>query len=100
VVDGKKTTKKNTQAKHIGGEVHEYGKRQKLSSSLGQRTTLFQAEVYAIKAHVAGNLHGNRNIYILSDSQEAIKVLSTHLIASNCSGTTTNPSCKWLKITE
>jgi hypothetical protein len=53
----------------------------KLSFSLGQYTTVFQAEVYAIKACAAKNVdrdYKNRNIYILSDSQAAIKALGKH----------------------
>jgi hypothetical protein len=47
------------------------GTRQKRSFSLGRYTTVFQAEVYAIKACVKENIERNlrsRNIYILSDS--------------------------------
>jgi hypothetical protein len=57
----------------------------KLSFSLGQYTTVFQAEVYAIKECAVENLdtdYRNRNIYILSDSQAAIKALSKYQIAS------------------
>jgi hypothetical protein len=49
-----------------------------LSFSLGWYTTVFQAEVPAIKACAdENNKRGycNRNIYILSDSQAAIKAL-------------------------
>jgi hypothetical protein len=45
---------------------------------LGQYTTVFQTEAYAIKACAAENLDKNyktRNIYILSDSYAAIKAL-------------------------
>jgi hypothetical protein len=48
-------------------------------------TTVFQAEVYAIKACADDNIdrnYKNRNIYILSDSQAAIKALDKHQIAS------------------
>jgi ribonuclease HI len=48
-------------------------------------TTVFQAEVYAIKACVVENLdrdYKNRNIYILSDSQAAIKAFGVHQITS------------------
>jgi ribonuclease HI len=57
----------------------------KLIFSLGQYTTVFQAEVYAIKACSVENLNGNyknSNIYILSDSQAAIKALGKHQITS------------------
>jgi hypothetical protein len=54
-----------------GAGVYCYGTRWKLSFSLGQYTTVFQAEVYAIKACTDENIdknYKNRNIYILSDS--------------------------------
>jgi predicted transcriptional regulator len=44
-----------------------------------------QVEVYAIKACAAENLdrnYKNKNIYILSDSQAAIKALGKHQITS------------------
>jgi ribonuclease HI len=61
------------------------GTRWKLSFSLGQYTTVFQAEVYAIKTCAVENLdrnYRNGNIYILSDSQAAIKALGKHQITS------------------
>jgi hypothetical protein len=57
----------------------------KLSFSLGKYTTVFQAEVYAIMACTLENLdrnYRNRNIYILSDSQVAIKALDSYQINS------------------
>ena len=71
--------------KGTGAGVYCYGMRQKLSFSLGQYTTVFQAEVYAIKACIMENLdrnYRNRNIYILSDSQAALKALDKHQINS------------------
>jgi hypothetical protein len=65
--------------------VYGYGTRIKLSFSLGKYTTVFQAEVYAIMACTAENLdrnYKNRNIYILSDSQAAIKALDSYQINS------------------
>jgi hypothetical protein len=59
---------------------------EKLSFSLGQHTTVFQAEVYAIKACIDENLdmgYRCRNIYILSDSQAAIKALGKYQITAN-----------------
>jgi hypothetical protein len=47
--------------------------------SLGLHTTVFQAEIYAIKACVMENIekgYKGRNIDILSDSQAAIKALN------------------------
>jgi hypothetical protein len=61
-------SKKN---KGIGAAVYCYGTRRKLSFNLGQYTTVFQKEVYAIKACADENIdrnYENRNIYILSDS--------------------------------
>jgi hypothetical protein len=66
------------QKKGTGAGVYCHGTRRKLSFSLGQCTTVFQAKVYAIKACAVENLdrdYKNRNIYILSDIQAAIKVL-------------------------
>jgi hypothetical protein len=65
--------------------VYWYGTRRKLSFSLGQYTTVFQAEVYAIKTCADDNIdrnNKNRNIYIISDSQAAIKALDKHQITS------------------
>jgi hypothetical protein len=62
--------------KGTGAGVYCYGTKQKLPFSLGQYTTVFQAGVYAFKACAVENLdrnYKNRNIYILSDSQAAIK---------------------------
>jgi ribonuclease HI len=53
--------------------------------SLGRYTTAFQAEVYAITTCAVENIernYKNRNIYILSDSQAAIKALGKHQITS------------------
>jgi hypothetical protein len=60
--DGSKTNK--------GAEarVYGHGMRQRFSFSLGQYTTVFQAEVYAIKACADENIKRGyciRNIYIL-----------------------------------
>jgi hypothetical protein len=47
--------------------------------------TVFQAEVYAIKACTDENIdrnYKNKNIYILSDRQAAIEALDKHQIAS------------------
>jgi hypothetical protein len=52
--------------KGTGAGVYCHGRRQKLSFSLGQYTTVFQAEVYVIKTCAIENL---------SDSQAAIKAL-------------------------
>jgi hypothetical protein len=58
--------------------VYGQGMRQRFSFNLGRYATVFQAEVYAIKACTDKNIkrgYRNRNIYILSDSQDAIKAL-------------------------
>jgi hypothetical protein len=71
-------------SKGTGSEVYGYGTGQKLSFSLGQYTTVFQAAVYAIKACVAETLdrnYRNRNICILSDSHTAIKALNNYQIS-------------------
>jgi ribonuclease HI len=62
-----------------------HGTRRKLSFSFGQHTTVFQAEVYAIKACINQNIdrgYKNINIYILSESQSAIKALGKYQITS------------------
>jgi hypothetical protein len=71
--------------KGTGAGVYCHGTRWKLSFSLGQYTTVLQAEVYAIRACTDENIdrkYKNRNIYILSDSQAAIKALGKHHITS------------------
>jgi gamma-glutamylcyclotransferase (GGCT)/AIG2-like uncharacterized protein YtfP len=68
--------------------------KQKLSFSLGQYTTVFQAEVYAIKAYAAENIkrgYLKRNIYFLSDSQATIKALDNLRSIQSLSWTVTNP---------
>jgi hypothetical protein len=57
----------------------------KLSFSLGQYTRVFQTEMYAFMACTVENIdrnYKNWNIYILSDSQAAIKALGKHQITS------------------
>jgi hypothetical protein len=83
--DGPPPQKKREGGESTGAGVYCHGTRRKLSFSLGQYTTVFQAEVYAIKACAVENLdrdYKNRNIYILSDSQAAIKALGQHQITS------------------
>jgi hypothetical protein len=56
-----------------------------------RHTTVFQAEVYAIKACISQNIdrgYKNRNICILSDSQAAIKALGKYQFTSKLA---TNP---------
>jgi hypothetical protein len=57
----------------------------KLSFSLGQYTTVFQAEIYAIKAYTVENLarkYKKKNISILSHSQAAFNAIDKHQITS------------------
>jgi hypothetical protein len=61
--------------------------KRKVTFSLGQHTTVFQAEVYAIKACMVENLdrnyrNRNRNIYIFSERQAAIEALGNYKINS------------------
>jgi hypothetical protein len=68
--DGSKTNK------GTGAGVYGYGRRQKLSFSIGNYITVFRAEVYAIRVCAVENLdrdYKNRNICIISDSQAAVK---------------------------
>jgi hypothetical protein len=71
--------------KGAGAGVYCYGTRRRLIFRLGQYTTIFQADLYAIKAgtdeHIDRN-EKNRNIYILSDSQAAIQALDKYQITS------------------
>jgi hypothetical protein len=60
--------------------VYRWGSRRGHSFSLGLHTTVFQAEIYAIKACIMEYIEKGctgRNIYILSDSQAAIMALYT-----------------------
>jgi ribonuclease HI len=68
-----------------GAGVYFHDTKIKLSFSLGRYTTVFQAELYAIKACAEKNMdrnYKNRNIYILSGSQAAIKALGKYQITS------------------
>jgi hypothetical protein len=89
--DGSKTNK------GTGAGVYCYGTGRKLSFSLGQYTTVFQAEVYAIKACSVENLdrnYKNGNMYILSIKQQLNHLANTRS-PQNWSGTATNPSHNW-----
>jgi hypothetical protein len=90
--DGSKTNK------GTGAGVYCEGTRRKRSFSLGRYTTVFQAELYAIKACAEENIDRNsrnRNIYILSDRQHLRHLTNTRLTL-NYSGTVTRPSKNWL----
>jgi hypothetical protein len=76
--DGSKTNE------DTGAGVYGYGTRKKLSFSPEQYTTLFQARS-ACHQGMCSNLdrgYRNRNIYILSPSKVAIKVLDNYQINS------------------
>jgi ribonuclease HI len=65
--------------------VYKWGSRRGHSFSLGLYTTVFQVEIYAIKASIKENIekdYKGRNIYILSGSQAAIKALNNFQINS------------------
>jgi hypothetical protein len=69
--------------KGSGAGVYGYGTREKLNLSLGKYTTVFWAEVYAIKACSVENPYSgnrNRNICILSGSQTEIKAFDNYQI--------------------
>jgi hypothetical protein len=75
-------SKKN---KVTGAGEYCYGTGRKLNFSLGQYTTVFQAEMCVIKACAVEYLdrnYKNRKIYIMSESQAAIKALGKHQITS------------------
>jgi hypothetical protein len=79
-----------------GAEVYGHGVRQRFAFSPGQYITVFQAEVYAIKACAFENIKRScywkkSIIYILSDSQAVIKVLHYCKTQSKLSETVTNP---------
>jgi hypothetical protein len=95
--DDSKTTK------GTGAGAYCHGTRRNLSLSLGQYTTVFQAEVYVNKACAVDNLdrnYKNRNIYIISENQAATKHLANTGSPQNWSGTAINPSHNWPNITE
>uniref|UniRef100_A0A0V0GBP9 Putative loa-9 aae n=1 Tax=Triatoma dimidiata TaxID=72491 RepID=A0A0V0GBP9_TRIDM len=71
-----------------------FGPRIKYSEPMGKYPSIFQAEIHAIGRCVQFNLdrkYRNQEIVILSDSQAAIKALSSHMVSSKivweCLGT-------------
>jgi ribonuclease HI len=77
--DGSKTNE------GTGAMVYKWGSGRWHNFSLGHHTTVFQAEIYAIKACIMENIekgYKGRTIYILSDSQAAIKALNNFQINS------------------
>jgi len=78
--DGSKTNK------GTGAGVYRWCSRREHTFNLGLHTTVYQAELYVIKACVMGNTekgYKRRNIYILFGSQAAIKALDTCQINPN-----------------
>jgi hypothetical protein len=74
--------------------VYRWGLRRGHSLILGLHTTVFQAEIYAIKTYIMENIqkgYRGRNIYILSDSQAAIKTLDSFQINSKVVWDCINP---------
>jgi ribonuclease HI len=72
-IDGSKTYEET------GVVVYKWGSKKGHSFSLGLHTTAFQAEIYVTKVCIMDYMekcYKDRNIYILSDSQEAIKALN------------------------
>jgi hypothetical protein len=72
--------------KGTGAGVYRWGLRRGHSFSVGLHTTVLQAEIYVIKVCIMENIvkgYTGRNIYILSDSQAAIKALDSFQINSN-----------------
>ena len=77
--DGSKTTE------GTGSGVHGVRPRHNICFPLGQFSTVFQAEVAAISWCLAENLrrrYQEKQIFILSDSQAALKALLSHVITS------------------
>jgi hypothetical protein len=77
--DGSKTEK------DTGAGMYCHETRKKLGFSLGKYTTVFREELHAIEACAAENIdrnYKNRNIYIISDSEAAIKALGKYHITS------------------
>jgi ribonuclease HI len=77
--DGSKTNE------GTGAGVYKWGSRKGHSFRLSLHTTVSQAEIYAIKASIMENTENGykgRSIYILSDSQAAIKALNNFQINS------------------
>jgi hypothetical protein len=63
----------------IDARMYKWGSQKGHCFSLGLHNTVLQVEIYAIKARIMDNKekgYKGRNIYILSDSQAAIKALN------------------------
>jgi hypothetical protein len=74
--------------------VHDHHMRQRFTLAYGKTPAVFELQVYAIKACAHENIkngYRKRNVYILSDSQTAIKVLTTVGLIQSLSGTVTSP---------
>jgi hypothetical protein len=83
--------------------VYCHGTRRKLSFSLGQYITVFQAEVYAIKACAVENLDRTirieSSIFYLTVNLQ-LKHLANIRSPQNWFGININPSYNWPEITE
>jgi hypothetical protein len=74
--------------------VYRWCSRREHTFNLGLHITVFQAELYIIKACVMENTekgYTGRNIYILFDGKAAIRALDSFKIDPNQSATTINP---------
>jgi hypothetical protein len=71
--------------KGTGATVYKWGSKKRHSFSLRLHITIFQAKIHAFKACIMKNTekgYTGSNIYSLSDSQAAIKVLNNFQINS------------------
>jgi len=78
------------------------GLRREHTSSLGLHSTVFQTEIYTINTCVIETIergYVHRNIYILSNSQAAIKALDNFQINSKLIWDATSPWWNWQNIT-
>ena len=78
------------------------GPKRRLSRTLGNTPTIFQAEIYAIDLCAYEYLNkGIRRakVYIFSDSQAALKALRSYTFESKLPGNVNNLLSNWLKPT-
>jgi ribonuclease HI len=72
-------------ASSAGTGVYRWGSRRGYSFSLALHITAFQAEIHAIKANIREKIENGYtggNIYVITDSQAAIKALNSFHINS------------------
>ncbi|XP_057333529.1 uncharacterized protein LOC130672801 [Microplitis mediator] len=68
-----------------GAGIYSGGPKTEISLRLGHTASIFQAEVYAIRAcvkHILELNHKNKHIYICSDSRAALKSLTSVVVTS------------------